>query len=346
MVHVGLDLSRKRVDVCVLSDAGELLGQFPAPVDRDGLYGLTRRVAVYGEPVRGVVESMNGARFVHDELSRSGWEVLVADAQKVKGLAPLACKTDRVDARVLAELSFRDLVPAIWLPSFALRQEREIARFRLHLVKHRSTLKNRVHATLIAFGYQRQMADLFGTKGRALLERLDVPEPWLSTMRASLQLIDDLNERIAGVERELQRSGADHQYVPLLLTAPGIGWVLGYTIAAEIGDIARFATAVKLVSYTGLCPRVKQSGESDLRGPISKHGPRYLRWALMEAALHASAHPAYSERYQRTRRRLGKQRGPKVAKIELARTLAEAIWHMLTRNQPFAPAGAEIRLAA
>ena len=94
-MHVGLDLSRKRVDVCLISSAGELVEHFRAPADRDGLYGLTRRVAVYGEPVRGVVESMNGARFVHDELVRYGWEVLVADAQRVKGLAPLACKTDK-----------------------------------------------------------------------------------------------------------------------------------------------------------------------------------------------------------------------------------------------------------
>jgi transposase len=346
VLHAGLDLSRKRVDVCLLSDAGELLGQFPAPVDRDGLYGLAQRVGVFEQPVRGVVESMNGARFVHDELRRYGWEVLIADAQKVKGLAPLACKTDKVDARVLAELSWRDLVPAVWLPTPELRSEREQARFRLYLVKHRTSLKNRVHATLIAFGYQRQMADLFGAEGRRLLERLDLPEPWLSTMTASLALIDDLDRRIGAIERELQRCGADHRYVPLLMSAPGIGWVLAYTIAAEIGDIHRFPTAVKLVSYTGLCPRVKQSGESDLRGPLSKHGPRYLRWALIEAALHASAHPVYSERYQRTKRRLGKQRGPKVAKIELARRLAEAIWHMLTRNQPFAPAGAVSRLAA
>jgi transposase len=315
-------------------------------VDRDGLYGLTRRVAVFEEPVRGVVESMNGARFVRDELTRYGWEVLIADAQKVKGLAPLACKTDKVDARVLAELSFRELVPAVWLPGPEQRAEREQARFRLYLVKHRTSLKNRIHATLIAFGYPRQMTDLFGAGGRRLLERLDIPEPWLSTMHASLALIDDLDRRISEIERELQRSGADHRYVPLLLTAPGIGWVLAYTIAAEIGDITRFASAKKLVSYTGLCPRVKQSGESDLRGPLSKHGPRYLRWALIEAALHASAHPLYAERYQRTKRRLGKQRGPKVAKIELARQLADAIWHMLTRNQPFAPAGAVTRLAA
>jgi transposase len=154
VLHVGLDLSRKRVDVCLTSARGELVDHFPVPADRDGLYGqLARRVAVHGEPVRAVVESMNGARFVHDELMANGWEVLIADAQRVKGLAPLACKTDKIDARVLAELSFRDLVPAIWLPTPELRREREISRFRLHLVKHRSTLKNRVHSTLIAFGY-------------------------------------------------------------------------------------------------------------------------------------------------------------------------------------------------
>ena len=95
MLHVGLDLSRRRVDVCLISSEGELVEHFRAPADRDGLYGLSRRVAVYDEPVRGVVESMNGARFVHDELVRYGWEVLVADAQRVKGLAPLACKTDK-----------------------------------------------------------------------------------------------------------------------------------------------------------------------------------------------------------------------------------------------------------
>ena len=170
MLHVGLDLSRRRVDVCLISEQGELIAQFRAPADRDGLYGLTRRVAVYDQPVRGVVESMNGARFVHDELVAHGWEVLVADAQRVKGLAPLAWKTDKIDARVLAELSVRDLVPAIWLPTVELRREREISRFRLHLAKHRTTLKNRVHSTLICFGHQVPMADLFGVAGRKLLQ--------------------------------------------------------------------------------------------------------------------------------------------------------------------------------
>lgn len=151
MVHAGLDLSRKKVDVCLLSDDGELLDEFACPPDHDGLRGLARRVKPHGE-VLGVIESMTGARFVHDTLERHGWSVEIADAQKVKGLAPLAAKTDRIDARVLAVLSQRDPVPAIWLPDPEVRSERELARFRLHLVKHRSALKNRIHSTLISFG--------------------------------------------------------------------------------------------------------------------------------------------------------------------------------------------------
>jgi transposase len=153
MLHVGLDLSRRRLDVCVLSSEGELVEELAAPPDLEGLRYLVRKVAGHGDPVvQAVIESMTGARFVHDTLEQLGWDVLIADAQRVKRLAPLACKTDRVDARVLAVLSHRNLVPATWLPDPRVRAEREQARFRLHLVKHKSMLKHRIHATLMTFG--------------------------------------------------------------------------------------------------------------------------------------------------------------------------------------------------
>ena len=152
MLHAGLDLSRHRLDVCRLDAQGSTVQVTTAPPDADGLRGLARQTAAHGQPVRAAIESMNGARFVHDQLELAGWQVAIADAQKVKGLAPLACKTDRIDAWVLAELSRRDLVPEIWLPTPGVRAERERARFRLHLVRHRTALKNRIHATLLAFG--------------------------------------------------------------------------------------------------------------------------------------------------------------------------------------------------
>src|ERR687886_808687 len=138
MLYAGLDLSRKRLDFHLL--------------DR------------HGAPISAAIESMNGARFVHDRLELAGWQVEIADAQKVKGLAPLACKTDRIDAWVLAEL--------------------ERARWRLHLVRHRSSLKQRVHAVLLAHGKPCPVSDLFGLRGRQLLARLALPEPWQATIEA------------------------------------------------------------------------------------------------------------------------------------------------------------------
>lgn len=343
MLHVGLDLSRTRLDVHVMDEAGAPLMVTTAAPDAGGLASLAHRVTEIGGPVAGAIESMNGARFVHDQLELRGWAVEIADAVKVKGFAPLACKTDKIDAWVLAELSRRDLVPAIWLPTPGIRAERERARWRLHLVRHRTALKNRIHATLLAFGHPCPVSDLFGAAGRRLLEGLALPEPWATDVRAALELIDILDGQIDDCEAALRRAGAEHRYVPLLMSTPGIGWVLGYTIAAEIGDIGRFSTPKKLVGYTGLCPSVDQSGGHDWRGELAKNGPKYLRWALIEAATHAARHPVYAGRYQRTKTRLGKQRGAKVARVDIARKLAEAIWWMLTTNKPFAPAGAPRR---
>jgi transposase len=259
MLHLGLDLSTKRLDVCVLNDVGQKLAVTQAPPDADGLRHLVKEVAVFGGPVNAAIESMNGARFIHDTLELMGWDVEIADAQKVKGLAPLACKTDRIDAWVLAELSRRDLVPAIWLPDPAVRAERERARFRLHLVRHRVMLKNRIHASLLAFGKPCPLSDLFGQPGHELLARLELPDPWANNIAVALSMIDDIDGEIDACERELRALGADHPYVSLLQSAPGIAWVLGFTIASEIGDIERFSSPKKLMGYSGLCPRVYQS---------------------------------------------------------------------------------------
>jgi transposase len=88
-----------------------------------------------------------------------------------------------------------------------------------------------------------------------------------------LGLIDDLELQISQLTVQLKRQGAEHRYILLLVTAPGLGWINAFNVASEIGDIERFASPAKLCGYTGLCPRVKQSGARNARGPISKHGP-------------------------------------------------------------------------
>ena len=319
----------------------------PSPPDVDSLKSFARRIEeVHRQPVCAVIESMTGARIVHDTLEQAGWSVEIADAQKVKGLAPLAVKTDRIDSRVLAMLSQRDLVPAIWLPDPTVREERELARFRLHLVKHKSALKNRIHSTLISFGRPCPVSDLFGVEGRKLLARLEVPEPWRGNVAASLALIDDLEDQIAEVNTRLRRGPRRPPLHPAADERPGD------RLGARLHDRRRDRRDLPLClprqadRLHGPLPEGGAVGRFRSPRALSKHGPTYLRWALLEATMHALTHPAYAERYQRNKRRLGSQRGAKVAQIEIARRLAHAIWHMLTRNQEFAPRGAAFRLAA
>ena len=157
---------------------------------------------------------------------------------------------DRPDRRLGAR---RALPPrpgaGVWLPGFEQRQERERARWRLFLVRKRSSLKHRIHAQLLAFGHACPVSDLFGRAGRELLGRLNFPEPWRGGVLAAISMIDDLERQITDIDRELKALGADHRYIPTLMSAPGIAWVLGYTIAAEIGNIDRFASPTKLVGY-------------------------------------------------------------------------------------------------
>jgi transposase len=271
MLYVGLDLSRKRLDWHALLADGERVDAGACPPDSDGLAHLVLRLGAE-RPVSAAIESMNGARFVHDQLALAGWDVRIADAVRVKAWRPWPARRDRIDAWVLAELARRELIPEIWLPDPAVRGERERARFRLHLVKHRSSLKCRVHSLLFQHGLRSPIDDLFGAGGRRFLERVALPEPWRSTMRASLHVIDLLEEQIDGLEREPRLLGAEHRHIPLLMSAPGIGWVLGYTIAAELGDAGRLtgtgepeATRARLVGHTLRPPLRLEPGDKLLR---------------------------------------------------------------------------------
>ena len=245
MLHAGLDLSRRRLDVCLIGDEGEVVGELAAPPDADGLRHLVERVGPCGERVRGVIESMTGARFVHDTLEQLGWEVLIADAQKVKGLAPLACKTDRIDARVLAVLSHRDLVPAIWLPDPRVRARARAGA--LPAAPGQAQLDAQAPHPLDADHLRASPArSPICSASPAASCSTDLDVPAAVARRRRRQPVADRRPRAPDRRRSTascSATGADHPYVPLLMTAPGIGWVLAFTIAAEIGEIERFAHA-------------------------------------------------------------------------------------------------------
>src|SRR5215211_4928221 len=306
MQYVGIDWAYRRAAWCALGEGGAIGGEGVVPADEDG---LARLVLAVGPDVRACVEMMSGAVWVRDRLAAAGWDVAVAHARKVRDIAPLACKTDKVDARVLAELCRRDLVPALWLPSLDDRALRERLRRRMHLVRLRTSARNRIFGLLTQWGL------------RLSLKRLRAPDA-----------MDMLAAR--GVEEAWRRSTADPR-VLLLRTIPGLGDLLGLTFAAEIGDVSRFSSPRKLIGYAGLAPKISQSGDRSRTGALSKAGSRTLRWAAVEAAQHAWRpsnpwHQLYTD--------LAERAGKNPAKAAVARKILIAAWHVLSRQQPFKPA--------
>ncbi len=332
MEYVGIDWAYRRAAWCAMRKGGQIVGEGFVAADEDGLAKL---VLGLGSDVRACVEMMSGAVWVRDRLQSAGWQVEVADARKVKGLAPLACKTDKVDARVLAELCRRDLVPAVWLPSLDDRALRERLKRRMHLVRMRTMARNRIHGVLTQWGLKIPVTRLRQADGLALLELRGVPPVWRRSVAEALAVIDWLDERLAPLERELGPLARADARVALLETIPGIGPLLGLTIGTEIGDVARFPSARKLIGYAGLAPGVKQSGQSSRTGPLSKAGSKALRWAAVEAAQQAwrETNP-WHQLYRDVAGRQGKTNAGKAA---VARKVLIASWHVLSRNEPFKP---------
>jgi hypothetical protein len=149
MQYLGIDWGTRRANWCALDEHGALR-EGAIPADQDGLSRLALSLGA-GE-VHGCIEMMSGAVWVRDQLATVGWDVRLADARKVKAIAPLACKTDRVDARVLADLARRDLIPEVWVPSLDERANRERLRRRAHLIRLRTSAINRTFGLLTQWG--------------------------------------------------------------------------------------------------------------------------------------------------------------------------------------------------
>lgn len=288
--------------------------------------------------VYGCIEMMSGAVWVRDQLAAIGWDLRLADARKVKAIAPLACKTDRVDARVLADLARRGLVPEVWVPTVEERANRERLRRRAHLIRLRTSAINRTFGLLTQWGLRRNLTALRKPDAIDELAANGVPAVWLQSIVTLLGVINDLDGQLAPLEQELRPHARNDPRVVLLMTIPGVAELLGLTLASEIGDISRFPTAGKLVGYSGLTPTIKQSGTSSRTGRISKAGPATLRWAAVEAAQQAwRPNNPWHRLYIDTKRRHGKANPAKAA---VARKILIATWHILARNEPFKPSRA------
>jgi transposase len=281
------------------------------------------------------LEATTGTDKIVSVLQRHGIRVVVANTRKLKSITEAKAKTDRLDARTLARLLVSGLLDEVWTPDERTRSLRRLTNRRERIVRARTRAKNEAHGVLSRNLCERPpVTDAFGKTGRRWLAELKLPVDERLTLDGCLRQVDFLDAEIAAMDREIAKQALAWPEVLRLMTVPGVNVQTATTFMASVGDIRRFSSARQLVSYLGLDPRVRQSGNGPARhGRISKAGASEARHMLGEVAWKVMMTPGPLRAFfERVRAR----RGPQIAATATARKLVVLFWHMLTREEDYA----------
>jgi transposase len=281
------------------------------------------------------LEATTGADKIVSILQGHGVRVVVANTRKLKSITEAKAKTDRLDARTLARLLMSGLLDEVWTPDERTRTLRRLTNRRERIVRARTRAKTEAHGVLARNLCERPpVTDAFGKAGRRWLAELELPVDERLTLDGCLRQVAFLDTEIAALDHEIAEHALAWPEVLRLMSVPGVNVQTAATFMASVGDIRRFSSPRKLVSYLGLDPRVRQSGNAAARhGRISKAGASEARHMLGEVAWKVTLTPGPLRAFfQRVRAR----RGPQIAATATARKLTVLFWHLLTREQDYA----------
>ena len=327
---IGIDIHRTFGEVVVWEE-GRLRSFGRVDMTRTALEGFGGKLHPTDEVV---IEASGNAMAVSRVLSPFVQRVVIANPLQVKAIAHAHVKTDKIDAGTLASLFAAGYLPEIWTPDAETERKRRLTARRYQVVRHRTRIKNEVHSILHAHLVPKcPHSELFNRLGREWLKRQALPDDEREAIVRHLRELDRLAEDLAVLDREIAEGALDDGAVKRLMTITGVNLTVATGVMAAIGDIRRFESPGKLVSYFGLNPRVRQSGLGAAHhGRISKVGRSHARAMLVEAAWAVAKAPGPLHAFFV---RIRARRGHQVAAVAVARKLAVLCWHVLTKEQDY-----------
>lgn len=319
--YIGVDLHKAFFQACAMTPTGERMweGRFPRTAE-----GVARFIARGVGAAQAVAVEASGPTWAFvDALQPTGARLCVVDPRKTKLKAGFAAKTDRLDARRLADALRRESVVSIYVPPPAIRQLREVCRGRHQLVRLRTRLAQMIRALLLRCDAGEPPGTrLYAPRAQAWLAAVQLPPDADRTLQRLARLYREIHRDAQAADAEARQRAAVDPIATTLDAMVGIGPVLALTVRAEIGDIARFTRGAALACYAGLVPRVDRSADRVYHGRITRDGSPWLRWALVEMARHAIKRPDAVGRWAR---RLAVRKGGHKARVALARVLCDEI---------------------
>jgi len=333
MKILALDLGKYKTVSCDYegeSGAHRFRANFTTPA---ALQQLVKEV----RPDRVVIEVCNIAGWVCDLVRGMGVEVQVANTsddawrwRKVKK------KNDRCDALKAAQLSAVNQLREVHIPRLEVRQWRSLIAFRQQLVRRRGRSKNHIRDLLLSEGQVWPRGGKCWTRlGVARLEAMCKPlsecglhELWRGQLDIELRQWRQVQQEISAAEEKLDAIAAADPRIALLRTIPGVGPRLSEAIVALLDQPTRFRQAREVSAYIGMVPKELDSGETQRRGRITRHGSRLVRSLLVEVAWAGLRYnPWVRETYQRISG--GKKSRKKIAIVAVGRRLLVRCWAML-----------------
>jgi transposase len=319
--YVGIDFHRRRSVIVRLDRDGERLGLHRIVNDP---FALAAVMAECGESPEVVIEATYGWYWAVDLLQDLGATVYLANP-KALNWGDRRVKNDEIDAHDLADMLRLNRLPQAWIAPPAIRELRELVRYRAKLVQLRSGLKAQVHAVMAKEGVLPAVSDMFGPAGNRQLDALELGAPFAHRVSSLRELIGIYDREVATLERDIHQHLKGHVGYRAVQAINGVGPVSAAVLVAEIGDVTRFPTPAHLCSWVGLTPKHRESDLKTRRGRISKQGSRLVRATLIEgiSRYHGGAH--LDAQYKK----IAKRRGRNKARVALARKVLTLVYYGL-----------------
>ena len=324
--YIGVDLHKAFFQACAISASGARLWEQRFDRTAAGVAAFAARGAGTADIA---VEATGPTWTFVDAMHALGARVCVVDTRKTRLKAGYAAKTDRLDARRLADALRRESVVSIYIPPPAVRELREICRGRHHLVRVRAKLMQTIRALLLRQDAgEPPVTRLVSPRGLTWLHQVDLGGETQAVLQRLIAALEGIDAQATAADAVVRARAPHDAIAKALQTLAGIGPVLALTIRAEIGAIERFADGAHLASYAGLVPRITASGGHVHTGPITREGSPWLRWAWVEAAIHGMHR---GDAVGKWARRLALRKGICKARVALARQLCRDVLRVWPR---------------
>ena len=292
MYYIGLDVHKQKISYCVKDASGKLHSEGALPATRHDLDCWLKNLP---QPWSAAMEATMFSGWIYDHLKPHAAALKEAQPLKLRAIAAAKKKNDRIDANKICDCLRCDFLPECYMASTAIRERRRTLRYRNLLVRQMVQTKNKISMLLMEAGisYNKQRLHKASYFRELLASNPEIDGGLRSLLRQCRETVVRLSKTENAVIRSLRHDRLLVERVERLMSIPGIGPITALTWALEIGEVQRFSSIKKVVSYCGLCGDQRSSADRAPRTPLSKQRNRHLQTTLIEAAKMA---PRYSSR--------------------------------------------------